>query len=90
VLAFTAAKLATARWIEVTPAVSIGIIALCIGATIWPSVRALRTCGVRRSTRPEIARDRYATSKLCNLLTVAAIARRVPPDRSQRSRSIPA
>jgi NAD(P)-dependent dehydrogenase (short-subunit alcohol dehydrogenase family) len=29
----------------------------------------------------QIARDRYATSKLCNLLTVAAIARRVPPAR---------
>lgn len=51
VLAFTAAKLATARWIEVTPAISIGIIALCIGVTIWPSVRALRT--LRREAQHE-------------------------------------
>ncbi len=42
VLAFTALKLATSRWIEISPVVSIGIIVLCIGATIWPSVRALR------------------------------------------------
>ena len=49
VLLFTAAKLATSRWIEISPAASIGIIALCIGATIWPSVRALRR--VRRELR---------------------------------------
>jgi len=42
VLAFTAAKLATSRWIEISPVASIGVIVLCIGATIWPSVRALR------------------------------------------------
>jgi len=29
----------------------------------------------------QLSRDRYATSKLCNLLTVAAIARRVPASR---------
>ena len=29
----------------------------------------------------QLARDRYATSKLCNLLTMAAIARRVPASR---------
>jgi len=29
----------------------------------------------------QVARDRYATSKLCNLLTMAAIARRVPAAR---------
>lgn len=49
VLLFTAAKLATSRWIEISPAASIGIIALCIGATILPSVRALRR--VRRELR---------------------------------------
>lgn len=42
VLLFTAAKLATSRWIEISPLMSIGIIVLCIGATIWPSVRAIR------------------------------------------------
>jgi tellurite resistance protein TerC len=41
VLGFSAMKLATARWIEISPVVSIGIIVGCIGATIWPSVRAL-------------------------------------------------
>lgn len=42
VLGFSAVKLATARWIDISPLVSIGIILLCIGATIWPSIRALR------------------------------------------------
>lgn len=42
VLAFSAMKLATARWIEISPVVSISIIITCIGATIWPSVRALK------------------------------------------------
>jgi len=41
VLGFSAMKLATARWIEISPVISIGIIVGCIGATIWPSVRAL-------------------------------------------------
>ena len=51
VLAFTAVKLATVRWIEISPAISIGVIALCIGATIWPSVRALQT--LRREAQRE-------------------------------------
>jgi tellurite resistance protein TerC len=51
VLAFTAVKLATVRWIEISPAISIGAIALCIGATIWPSVRALQT--LRREAQRE-------------------------------------
>lgn len=42
VLGFSAVKLATARWIEISPIVSISIILVCIGATIWPSVRALK------------------------------------------------
>lgn len=42
VLAFSAMKLAVMRWIEISPVVSVGIIVGCIGATIWPSVRALR------------------------------------------------
>jgi tellurite resistance protein TerC len=42
VLGFSAMKLATARWIEISPVVSISIILICIAATIWPSVRALR------------------------------------------------
>ena len=42
VLLFSAAKLASARWVEISPIVSIGIILGCIGATIWPSVYALR------------------------------------------------
>lgn len=42
VLGFSAFKLATARWIEISPVVSISIILVCIGATIWPSVRALK------------------------------------------------
>jgi tellurite resistance protein TerC len=42
VLGFSAVKLATARWIDISPVVSISIILLCIGGTIWPSVRALK------------------------------------------------
>jgi TerC family integral membrane protein len=42
VLGFSAVKLATTRWIEISPILSIGIIMVCIGATIWPSVRALK------------------------------------------------
>jgi tellurite resistance protein TerC len=42
VLGFSAVKLATARWIEISPVVSITIIIVCIGATIWPSIRALK------------------------------------------------
>ena len=42
VLLFSAIKLATSRWIHIPPVVSISIILLSIGATIWPSVRALR------------------------------------------------
>jgi len=42
VLLFSAAKLATTRWIQIPPVASISIIIACIGATIWPSVRALR------------------------------------------------
>ena len=42
VLGFSAVKLATARWVQISPIVSITIILLCIGATIWPSVRALK------------------------------------------------
>ncbi len=42
VLFFSAAKLATARWIAISPIASIAIILGCIGVTIWPSVRALR------------------------------------------------
>jgi NAD(P)-dependent dehydrogenase (short-subunit alcohol dehydrogenase family) len=37
--------------------------------------------GAAAATGTQNARDRYATSKLCNLLTVAAIARRVPAAR---------
>lgn len=57
VLAFTAAKLATARWIEISPVVSVGIIVLCIGATIWPSVRAIRRMR-RELERETAARER--------------------------------
>lgn len=42
VLFFSAVKLASARWVEISPIVSIAIILGCIGATIWPSVYALR------------------------------------------------
>lgn len=42
VLFFSAAKLASARWLEISPIISIAIILGCIGAAIWPSVRALR------------------------------------------------
>jgi tellurite resistance protein TerC len=42
VLCFSAVKLATTRWIDLSPVVSISIILCCIGATIWPSMRALR------------------------------------------------
>jgi tellurite resistance protein TerC len=42
VLFFSAVKLASARWVEISPIASIAIILGCIGATIWPSVRALR------------------------------------------------
>jgi tellurite resistance protein TerC len=49
VLLFSAAKLAAARWIEISPIASISIIIVCIGATIWPSVRALRL--LRRGER---------------------------------------
>ena len=49
VLLFSAAKLATARWIEISPVASISIIIACIGATILPSVRALRR--LRRDER---------------------------------------
>jgi len=42
VLVFAAAKLATSRWMAISPVISVGIIALCIGASIWPSIRALR------------------------------------------------
>lgn len=42
VLFFSAVKLASARWVEIPPIASIAIILGCIGATIWPSVRALR------------------------------------------------
>ena len=42
VLLFSAAKLASARWVEISPVASIAIIIGCIGATIWPSVRTLR------------------------------------------------
>jgi len=57
VLLFSAAKLATARWIELSPVASISIIIACIGATIWPSVRALRR--LRREARdlPPALRD---------------------------------
>jgi tellurite resistance protein TerC len=55
VLGFSAVKLATARWIEISPLVSIGIILLCIGATIWPSVRALKR--VRREAARLETRD---------------------------------
>jgi tellurite resistance protein TerC len=49
VLGFSAVKLATARWIEISPVISISIIVGCIGATIWPSVRALKR--IRREAR---------------------------------------
>lgn len=42
VLLFSAVKLATSRWLHISPAISIGIILVCIGAAIWPSLRALR------------------------------------------------
>jgi tellurite resistance protein TerC len=41
VLCFSAVKLATTRWIDISPVVSIVIILCCIGVTIWPSMRAL-------------------------------------------------
>ncbi len=42
VLAFAGLKLLTGRWFEIPSFVSIGVILVCIGAAIWPSVRALR------------------------------------------------
>lgn len=42
VLAFAALKLISSRWFEIPAVLSIGIIVACIGAAIWPSVRALR------------------------------------------------
>jgi tellurite resistance protein TerC len=60
VLAFTAAKLATARWIEISPVVSVGVIVLCIGATIWPSMRALRR--LRRESPRQAAAAAHSTS----------------------------
>ena len=42
VLVFAGAKMIASRWIEVPSLVSVGIIVLCIGAAIWPSVRHLR------------------------------------------------
>ena len=59
VLGFSAMKLATARWIEISPVVSIGIIAVCIGASVWPSVRALKR--LRREARVSIRFTRRET-----------------------------
>lgn len=42
VLAFAALKLASSQWFEIPALLSVGIIVTCIGAAIWPSVRALR------------------------------------------------
>ena len=42
VLAFAGLKMITGRWFEIPAALSIGIIVACIGAAVWPSVRALR------------------------------------------------
>lgn len=39
VLSFAAAKLLISNWIEVPPALSVGIIVLCIGASIGASIR---------------------------------------------------
>ena len=41
-LGFSAVKLATARWIDISPVVSLSIILLCIGGAIWPILRALK------------------------------------------------
>jgi tellurite resistance protein TerC len=54
VLGFSAVKLATARWLEISPVVSISIIVLCIGGTVWPSVRALKRIR-REATRLDAA-----------------------------------
>jgi NAD(P)-dependent dehydrogenase (short-subunit alcohol dehydrogenase family) len=49
---------------------------------LYTDARALvRGDGDATASAAQRARDRYATSKLCNLLTVAAIARRVPAAR---------
>ena len=42
VLAFAALKLASSQWFHIPALLSVGIIVACIGAAVWPSVRALR------------------------------------------------
>jgi tellurite resistance protein TerC len=42
VLFFSAVKLASARWVDISPIASIAIIIGCIGAALWPSLHALR------------------------------------------------
>jgi tellurite resistance protein TerC len=42
VLAFAAVKLLIAEWVEIPAPLSIGLIVLMIGASVWPSVRARR------------------------------------------------
>ncbi|HUS66028.1 MAG TPA: TerC/Alx family metal homeostasis membrane protein [Kofleriaceae bacterium] len=42
VLAFAAFKLFTSGWIEIPALVAIGVVVVCIGASVWPSVVAMR------------------------------------------------
>lgn len=40
VLGFAGAKLAISHWVDIPPMISVGIIVLCIGASIWTSIHA--------------------------------------------------
>lgn len=51
VLAFAAAKMVLSRWVEIRPWVSVSIIVLCIGASVWASLH---------SRRKEAGRARWA------------------------------
>jgi len=42
VLAFAAIKMVLSRWVELQPLVSVGIIAMCIGASVWASLHSRR------------------------------------------------
>jgi tellurite resistance protein TerC len=55
VLAFAGIKLVTSPWLDIPPIASVGIIATCIGASVWSSIHARRR--EARVDRSDSARD---------------------------------
>lgn len=50
VLAFAGLKMIGSEWVEVSPLVSVGIIVVCIGLSVWASLHARKKAAARRKT----------------------------------------